>query len=163
MVRAKPKELQYYGVFLIIPFLVTLIALILQMSQKYDIFDPTDWYLFGVSLGLLAVIVNLFLFVYEINRYGGHRLISTSKLCEENVVWIVMNWKINIKNIRKNLYIIFAEKLISFDIHIIFYYLWNRLNTALYVLYIKRVYILFTHRLLQTIQLIFSTNRVKWE
>ena len=104
MVRAKPKELQYYGVFLIIPFLVTLIALILQMSQKYDIFDPTDWYLFGVSLGLLAVIVNLFLFVYEINRYGGHRLISTSKLCEENVVWIVMNWKINIKHKKKLIY-----------------------------------------------------------
>ncbi|CAG2164776.1 unnamed protein product [Oppiella nova] len=87
VIRAKPKELQYYAVFLIIPFLVTLICLILQLSQKTDLFDPTDWYLFGVALGLLAIIINLFLFVNEIKTYGNHnQLIQTSKLKEEEAV-----------------------------------------------------------------------------
>ncbi|CAG2103558.1 unnamed protein product [Medioppia subpectinata] len=86
VIRSRPKELQYYGIFLIIPLLVTIICLILQLSQKSDLFDPTDWYLFGIAFGLLAIIINLFLFVNEINTYGNHQLIITSKCKEEEAV-----------------------------------------------------------------------------
>jgi hypothetical protein len=86
VIRAKAKELKYYGTFLLIPFMVTFILLVIQLSSKEWMFDPTDWYLFGLALGILAIIVNIFLFVNEITTYGNHRLIISGKHQNENTV-----------------------------------------------------------------------------
>lgn len=85
-IRSREKELKYYGIFLVLPFIASVVALILQMCRKVILFDAMDWFFFGLAIGLLAIIINLFLLVYEINTYGNHRLIPTNKSNEENAV-----------------------------------------------------------------------------
>jgi len=86
VIRAKANELKYYGMFLFLPFLVTIVSLVIQLSSKEELFDPTDWYLFGLALSILAIIVNIFLFVQEITVYGNHQLITSGKYQNENPV-----------------------------------------------------------------------------
>lgn len=86
VIRAKAKELKYYGIFLLIPFGVTFVLLAIQLSSKEEVLDPTDWYLLGLALGILAIIVNIFLFVNEITTYDNHRLLTSGKHRNENAV-----------------------------------------------------------------------------
>lgn len=86
VLRAKPTELKYYAIFLLIPFLLTILMLVIQLAGKEELFDPTDWYLIGLAFGVLSVIINLFLFKKEIEAYYNHHLITTKNLYIENNV-----------------------------------------------------------------------------
>lgn len=81
MVRARPKELKYYSIFLIIPFFIASAASAWQIFIKIyfvyyikrapedlEFFDPADLYLIGLTFGILSVIIIGFVYQRELTK-----------------------------------------------------------------------------------------------